>query len=171
MSKTPSTKKSYLGSNLLLTWLSFKNNALDNFSPVTQVSGILLDKEGKVLICRSDKNKGWGIPGGKPEKGETIEETLVREVKEEVCCEITDTKPIGVIKVENLTNPNTKPVYQVKMAAKISKVNKIQKDPATGRVFERKFVHLENIEKYINWGPVGRVMFTNAKKQSKAIKK
>lgn len=57
------------------------------------------------------------------------------------------------------------------MGANISKVNPILKDPATGKVFERKFVPINYVEKYINWGPIGRVMFTNAKKQSEVIKK
>jgi len=76
-----------------------------------------------------------------------------------------------VVKVENLTDTKEKPYYQVKMGANISKVNPILKDPATGKVFERKFVPINYVEKYINWGPIGRVMFTNAKKQSEVIKK
>ncbi len=51
------------------------------------VCGIIF-KEDKVLICRrkSDKSLGgyWEFPGGKVEKGERYEESLNRELNEEL---------------------------------------------------------------------------------------
>lgn len=51
--------------------------------PVATV-GALITHRGKVLMIRTRKwNDKWGIPGGKIERGETAEEALRREVREE----------------------------------------------------------------------------------------
>lgn len=45
-------------------------------------------KDGKILSTRSKGKDKYYIPGGKREGNETDIETLVREVKEEICVEI-----------------------------------------------------------------------------------
>jgi 8-oxo-dGTP pyrophosphatase MutT (NUDIX family) len=55
---------------------------------VLAVSGVLLDPNGRVLLGLRSVGTGlpglWATPGGTSEAGETINETLVREFKEEV---------------------------------------------------------------------------------------
>lgn len=52
------------------------------------VATAVIMKDGKVLICQRPPHKGnalkWEFVGGKREEGETLEETLVRECKEEL---------------------------------------------------------------------------------------
>lgn len=43
--------------------------------------GLVTNTEGKILFIY--RNKKWDLPKGKAEKGETIEETSIREVEEE----------------------------------------------------------------------------------------
>ena len=54
--------------------------------------GIVLDKEGKILIAQrlDSQTMGgmWEFPGGKQEKGEPIELTIVREMKEELSIDV-----------------------------------------------------------------------------------
>ena len=48
-----------------------------------RIAGIVLD-ENKVLLHRAEGEKFWTFPGGRAEIGETGEQTLIREIKEEL---------------------------------------------------------------------------------------
>jgi len=58
------------------------------------VTGILIRTDGRVLLQRRaidaapEWSGAWNTPGGKVDIGETDEEALVREFKEEVCLDI-----------------------------------------------------------------------------------
>lgn len=58
-----------------------------------RVSAAIIEKEGKILVTQrasSDKLAlKWEFPGGKVEEGETPEQCLVREIKEELNLDIT----------------------------------------------------------------------------------
>jgi 8-oxo-dGTP pyrophosphatase MutT (NUDIX family) len=45
-------------------------------------------KNGKVLSTKSKGKKNYYFPGGKREHGESDKQTLVREIREELCVEI-----------------------------------------------------------------------------------
>lgn len=76
---------------------SIPPSGLDTTKIIKKVKGdvidginyILVNKEGKILLQKRDNRKGircpgeWCIPGGRVDKGENPEETLLREVKEE----------------------------------------------------------------------------------------
>jgi len=53
-----------------------------------EVTAAIIINDGKVLIAQRAENQGlagkWEFPGGKVEPGETHEECLVREIKEEL---------------------------------------------------------------------------------------
>ncbi len=53
----------------------------------------LVDADGRVLICQRPEGKQlaglWEFPGGKVEAGETPEDALVRELKEELDIDVT----------------------------------------------------------------------------------
>jgi 8-oxo-dGTP pyrophosphatase MutT (NUDIX family) len=51
---------------------------------VVTVGGLLFDEGGDVLLVRTRKWSGkWGIPGGKVDYGETLEQAFLREIREE----------------------------------------------------------------------------------------
>lgn len=58
----------------------------------------LIHNEGKYLFLRESLHHGdiWDLPGGKIEYGEEPEQALIREVKEEVCINVTVGKSVGV---------------------------------------------------------------------------
>ena len=55
---------------------------------VIKVVAAVLERNGKILVCRRRNQDGspgkWEFPGGKQEPGETEEECLVRELREEL---------------------------------------------------------------------------------------
>lgn len=57
--------------------------------PLTTVGALVTNAQGLVLIVRTVKwNGAWGVPGGKVEWGETLEDSLLREFREEVGLEL-----------------------------------------------------------------------------------
>ncbi len=67
--------------------------------PRVGVGGIVLN-DGKVLLVRRGKQPGygkWSIPGGMLELGETLEEGMKREIREECSIEVELTDVVAVL--------------------------------------------------------------------------
>ena len=58
-------------------------------NPVVTVDAIIEMNGGVILIRRKNPPPGWAIPGGFVDYGETLEEAVVREMKEETCLDVT----------------------------------------------------------------------------------
>ena len=68
-----------------------------------KVAAAIIQKENQVFATQrgyGDFKDGWEFPGGKIEPGETPEEALVREIKEELDTEITIRKLIYVVEYD-----------------------------------------------------------------------
>ena len=58
-------------------------------NPVPTVDVIIeLEDNGIVLIERKNPPPGWAIPGGFVDYGETLEDAVCREMKEETCLDV-----------------------------------------------------------------------------------
>ena len=60
--------------------------------PFVTVDGIVEYEDGIVMIERSNPPFGWALPGGFVDYGESVEHSVVREVKEETSLDFTDIK-------------------------------------------------------------------------------
>ena len=59
-------------------------------------SVVITDERGRVLLVHEDYGRHrWGLPGGRHEPGESIEETAIREAKEETNLDVELGELIG----------------------------------------------------------------------------
>lgn len=76
---------------------------MDQIFPEPTVGALVQREDGKVLLCNSHKWPGlYTVPGGHVELGETCEEALVREIKEEVGLDI---KVVDLISIQQVIYP------------------------------------------------------------------
>jgi ADP-ribose pyrophosphatase YjhB (NUDIX family) len=59
------------------------------------VCSAFIEKNGKFLIVMCPRFKVWRVPGGRAEWGEKVEDTLIREMKEETGLTFKNPKFIG----------------------------------------------------------------------------
>jgi 8-oxo-dGTP diphosphatase len=66
---------------------------------VVGVSGVILDDRGRVLLQRHRfwRPGSWGLPGGYAERGETLEQALQREVREEAGYEVAVDRVVRMV--------------------------------------------------------------------------
>jgi len=75
-------------------------NAPKPNSVVPSASAIVTDEHGRILLVKRRDNTLWALPGGGHDIGESIEQTAVREVKEETGLDVEVTRLVGIY-----TNP------------------------------------------------------------------
>lgn len=69
-----------------------KNSALFRIG----VSALIFDEERRVLLAHRRDIDWWNLPGGGMEHGETVEEAVIREVREETGLEVEVKYLVGV---------------------------------------------------------------------------
>jgi len=75
-------------------------NAPEPNSVVPSASAIVTDEHGRILLVKRRDNTLWALPGGGHDIGESIEQTAIREVKEETGLDVEVTRLVGIY-----TNP------------------------------------------------------------------
>jgi ADP-ribose pyrophosphatase YjhB (NUDIX family) len=69
-------------------------------APVGQPHGVkafCVTVDGEVVLISPDGSR-WGWPGGRPEPGESWEDTLKREILEEACARVTGARLLGFVR-------------------------------------------------------------------------
>ena len=122
----------------------------EGFSQVYCVG--IMDNKVVVIYHMKDGKKIFNLPGGTREEGETIEQTLRREIKEETNCKILDYEILGAQK--NIAENGESSLNQVRVFANVCPFGKFIKDIG-GSVCGYELVELADLEKKIQWGEVG----------------
>lgn len=62
---------------------------------IVSAAAIVLNDKGEILLIKGPR-RGWEMPGGQVEEGESIKDAAVRETKEESGIDIEVTKFCGI---------------------------------------------------------------------------
>lgn len=62
---------------------------------VRKAAGCVIVRESSILLLHRIDKDWWEVPGGKSEEGETLEQAAIREIKEELLCDIRILKKLG----------------------------------------------------------------------------
>ncbi len=113
---------------------------------VKQVYGIVFSEEGKILL-RVDNHK-YKLTGGHPEERDNcFEDTLKREFIEELNIEIKDICYLGYLLVEE----DNVQYAQIRMIARIKKINDIRADIDNGKIYQRYMANQNNVKNYLDY--------------------
>ena len=93
-----------------LSWLTPSHKtellATTKFPPhalITSVHGLLFSQD--MILMTYVRKRGWDIPGGHIEEGESLGDALLREVWEETTGEIENLQPLAYQRIELLEQP------------------------------------------------------------------
>lgn len=99
-----------------------------NLSNVTATFAFVRDEEGKLLVLKNER--GWDIPGGHLNDGESILEATHREVLEESCVTIDNLKLYAII-----MNGNTSMTVFTAEPNEVREFVQNEEDPTSDRTF------------------------------------
>ena len=147
------------GKKVGFVWMKGVND--DNYHPITQAYGVIMDKNKNILLGRKKGVKDWALLGGTIERGETPLEALKRELMEEVDIEVKQAIELGLQKAY-VVGKEDEAVYQSRFLVYDFKLKKQTIDPDTGIFWERKFFPADRIDEYLEWGKTGRAIIKDA---------
>jgi len=141
---------------------TFEYRDADSFSDLEykkcrQVYGVSFYGE-KMVIAFNGRKKTWGLLGGKIDPGETFEQTLAREVREESNMNVLSGLPIGYQKA---VKPDDSFVYQLRYVCAVEPFGPFVSDP-DGGIAEIKLIEPADYSKYFDWGKIGERLVTRA---------
>ncbi|MDR2063630.1 MAG: NUDIX hydrolase [Candidatus Nomurabacteria bacterium] len=147
---TPTFKDSFTYNNklILLDWFDLVGKKLPDVE--WEQVYIIGDIGGKVPLVVHESG-AINLPGGHTEPGETVEQTLRREIVEELNMKVTDWKLLGY---QHLTEPDGKEVNQLRVYAKLAKIGDFKNDPG-GTVTGHILIDLKNLNDFIHYGKTG----------------
>lgn len=114
----------------------------------------------KIVIVHNRKKDTWGLVGGSTEDGETIEQTLHREIQEESNMKVLSFRPIGYQKVID-TSGAEEPYYQLRFFAIVEPYGPFESDPDF-TIDEMREINPLDYKKYFDWKRIGDAIINKA---------
>ena len=110
---------------------------------VTQVSAVCFTPSDQIVMIGQESGK-LHIPGGHPEDGEPLDNALRREIHEETCCDIRDSRLLGWQRVEDMNNGSIH--YQMRYSYRVSVRSFIPEHEVKARTIIKPDTFLEDLE-------------------------
>ena len=112
----------------------------------------IIKQENKFLIMRVNKTPYYHIPGGHIEIGEDSKQAVIREIKEEIGCDVKEAKLFSI--EENFWTRNNKKCHGIefyyiikpKQQLQMQDCEKIENDKGEEKLLHFKWVTLEEIK-------------------------
>lgn len=122
---------------------------------IKQVYSFVLSKDKQKVLLVYHKSGMWQLPGGTVEQGESVVDTMVREVKEETNrdIQVDSIHPFffqsSYEKGEDGEWMNTG--YQVRSLVFVENDNEFISDPDEGKIIKTEWVPICEIDEYLQW--------------------
>lgn len=113
------------------------------------VHGFCFYGDKLVVVYAQDKGY-WTFPGGGIEQGETYEEAVIREVKEESNMKVLHQELIGYIDVYE----KDRTIRQTRSFCIVEPYGDFESDP-DGDISEIKLIDPKDYGEYVKWGEIG----------------
>ncbi len=147
-----------------ITW-DVKYEEMDSFDSLKNVSigagGAFCFYNNKLVLVYAKKRDSWEIPGGGREEGESFEECVTREIKEESNMRVLGLIPLGY---DTYSSKETSEInYVLRYAARVEPFGDFKGDGAVdGEITEMKLINPSNYKKYFDWHERGDAMMNKA---------
>jgi 8-oxo-dGTP pyrophosphatase MutT (NUDIX family) len=149
----------HLGKTIDIVYEDVDSFANLPYEKVRQVYGVCFCN-GKIVLGFSRHMKKWNLIGGTIDQGETLEQALAREIREESNMKLLKFWPIGyqreVTKDDN---------YQLRYACLVEPYGPFIADPAAGEnhgIDRIILINPKDFTEYLDWGKIGDRLITRA---------
>lgn len=129
----------------------------EGFDPTQNLEGKILQAvhaycfyQNKLIVVYADKKGYWTPPGGGIEAGETYEEAVVREVREETNMKVLHQELLGF---QDVYEPD-RTIRQTRSFCIVEPYGEFISDP-DGDITEIKLIDPIDYKKYFNWSEIG----------------
>jgi ADP-ribose pyrophosphatase YjhB (NUDIX family) len=106
---------------------------------------VIIEKE-KVLLIKDNKDDFYKFPGGTVHEGQGLEETCLRETKEEIGVDVEIIKPLKTLVLWK--KPGTGEKIPVVLVHYLAKIKEGQEIKAGQGIEEVKWISIQNLKKY-----------------------
>jgi len=114
---------------------------------VTQAYGMCFTGDRRIVLVSwgPSHDPFWTLPGGTVEPGESVHETLVREIREEACASVLRTEYLGC---QEVIGERPQPHFQTRFWARVS----LDRWDPRFEILERRLVSGEAFLSSLSWG-------------------